>query len=244
VYFGYRVFRERRAVELYFAVAVVFGLLLLLDQWRLHYFGFFGLVIGALTILADLAARRFWHRGKTFVVTFAVIAIAYQPALRGRLFALDVPGGDFGYANTTSAYRELNQRCAEDPGTVLASTSDGAAILFHSECSVIATNFILTDADVRHIGEVERLMQLSPAEIRAQRPDVKYLLVRALDFTVPDGENVRLVDSNPIVRELLLSDTPPEGLTLLKNIVFATGDGSAGQVYARLFKVFPGTPSN
>ena len=47
---------------------------------------------------------------------------------------------------------------------MLTSTDDGNAVLFHSDCSVIANNFILRPEDARHIEEVSRLMRLSPAE--------------------------------------------------------------------------------
>jgi len=236
-YYGYRVFREQRPERLYYAIVVAFGLALLLDQWRMHYFGLFGLVTGGLLVLDELRSRRGWHRGAVFVAAFAVIVLAYQPALRTRLFALDVPGQDFGYANVLPALGELRRRCADEPGVILASTTDGAPILFHTECSVIATNFILRAADAAHIDEVTRLMSSTPAEIRARRPDVKYLLVRTLDFTVLDGGRYRLATNNPVVNELLLSDSPPEGYKLLTSLVFGTRDGGAGDVYARLYEI-------
>ena len=40
-FFAYRVLRETVPERLYFALVVAFGLLLLLSQFRLHYFGFF-----------------------------------------------------------------------------------------------------------------------------------------------------------------------------------------------------------
>lgn len=234
-YYGYQMFRERRPARLYYAIVVFFGLALLLDQWRLHYFGFFGLVTGGLLILDDLRSRRGWHRGLVFVAAFATIVLAYQPPLRTRLFALDVPGNDFGYANALPAFAELQRRCAEDPGVVLASTTDGAPILFHTECSVIATNFILRPEDAAHIDEVQRLMQSTPAEIRARRSDVKYLLARSADFAVVENGQYRLATDNPLVRGLLLADSPPEGYTLLTNLVY--GPSRSGEVYARLFKI-------
>jgi hypothetical protein len=236
VYYGYRVLREQRPERLYYALVVAFGLALLLDQWRLHYFGFFGLITGGLLVLDELRARRGWHRGAVFVAAFAAIFLAYQPALRTRLFALDVPGEDFAYANVVPAFNALQRRCAEAPGVVLASSSDGAPILFHTECSVIATNFILREADAAHIDEVTRLMWLTPAEIRAERPDVRYLLVRAYDFAVLDGGQYRLAANNPLVNELLLSDSPPEGYTLLLNLVFPSSEGKR-DVYARLYEI-------
>jgi hypothetical protein len=235
--YGYRIWREDRPERLYYAVAATFGLALLLSQWRLQYFGFFALVTGGLLLLDEQRTRRAWHRGITFVIAFGALVLAYQPALRTRLFAIDVPGGDFGYANVLAALSDLKARCASNPGTVLASSSDGVAILFHTECSVIATNFILTQEDAAHIEEVARLMYLPPAEIRAQRPDVKYMLVRTLDFATRDGNEFRVAANTPVVDELLLADSAPEGFTLITNIVFGgTGPGGGG-VYARLYEI-------
>ncbi len=143
------------------------------------------------------------HRGATFAAAFALIALAYQPALRERLFIVYAPGADTEYASAFSLFLDLGAQCAADPGVVLANPNDGSAILFHSECSVIANNFVLRPPDKVHIDEVERLMLLSPAEIRAQRPDIKYVLVRVVDFSVLDGNVARLVADSPIARAAL-----------------------------------------
>ncbi len=241
VYYGYRVCRENRPERLYYAVVVAFGLALLLDQFRLHYFGFFGLVTGGLLLLDQFATRRGWHRGLVFVMTFAAIALAYQPVLRSRLFVVYAPGADTEYASAFPIFLDLRELCASDPGVVLASPDDGSAILFHSECSVIANNFILRAPDKAHIDEVRRLMQLTPAEIRAERPDVKYLFVRLRDFSVIQG-NVAYVLDTPIAKQLFLAESPPEGYALIKTIRRQIGeDGEAG-TYARLYRIEPAGP--
>ena len=242
-YYGYRIARETRPDRLYYAVGLVFGLTLLLTQLRLQYFGFFGLITGGLLLLEELRARRSLHRGATFAAAFALIALAYQPALRERLFIVYAPGADTEYASAFPLFLDLGAHCAADPGVVLANPNDGSAILFHSECSVIANNFVLRPPDKVHIDEVERLMLLSPAEIRAQRPDIKYVLVRVIDFSVLDGNVARLVAESPIAQELLINATPPPGYTLIKAIRRRIGDETAG-TYARLFKVTSDAPDS
>ncbi len=239
VYYGYRAFRETRPGRLYYAIVVVFGLALFLDQWRLHYYGFFGFITGGLLLVDEWRKRCRWHRGAVFAATLAAVALAYRPALHGRLFALDVPGSDFGYANATGAFQALHDLCARDPGVVLASSTDGAPIIFHSECSVIATNFILTPDDAAHIKQVMQLMWSTPEKIRTERPDIKYIFIRASDFTVQDGNDLRLVDGNAMVDHLLRSDTPPAGYKLVTNIVSRAAGGGT-KVYARLFAISPG----
>ena len=236
-FYGYRVLREREPVRLYYAVAATFGLALLLDQFRLHYFGFFAMVTGGLLLLDELRARMRWHRGMCFVAAFAAVVLAYQPALRERLFLFHAAGSDPEYGNALPLFTELGKQCAADPGVVLASTDDGNGVLFHSDCSVIANNFILRPEDARHIDEVSRLMRLSPAEIRSQRPDVKYMLVRTGDFIeVKDGAVV-LAASSPIAMQLLTNTVSPPGYELLATVGFGVDDEDKTAVFARLYKV-------
>jgi len=237
VYYGLRACREHRPARLYYAVAVTLGLALLLDQFRMHYFGFVGLVTGGLLLVEQLRARREWHRGLTFVLTFAVVALAYQPALRGRLFIVYAPGADAEYASGLAIFEDLGKLCAQDPGVVLASPDDGSPILFHSECSVIANNFILRAEDERHIDEINRLMQLSPDQIRTQRPDVKYVLVRARDFSVLRDGVPYLPAGNAVAKQLLIDETPPPGFALLRTVHTRPGEHGSSNVYAKLFKV-------
>jgi hypothetical protein len=172
-------------------------------------------------------------------LTFAAIVLAYQPALRERLFIVYAPGGDTEYASAFPLFLDLGQLCAADPGVVLASPDDGSAIVFHSECGVIANNFILRQSDKEHIDEVDRLMRLSPATIRTERPDVKYLLVRVRDFSLLEGNVAHLVEDSPIAKELFIDSSPPPGYTLVKTVRRRIGEDGPSGVYARLYKVSP-----
>ena len=238
-YYGYRIFRESRPERLYYAIVVVFGLALLLDQLRLHYFGFFGFITGGLLLVDELRSRRGWHRGAIFAATFAAVVLAYQPALRERLFIVYAPGADTEYASAFALFLDLQRLCAEDPGVVLASPDDGSAIVFHSECGVIANNFILRQSDKEHIDEVDRLMRLTPADIRTARPDVKYVLVRVRDFSLLEGSVAHLVEDSPIAKQLFIDETPPPGYTLVKTVRRQIGENGSAGVYARLYKVAP-----
>jgi hypothetical protein len=172
----------------------------------------------------------------TFTASFAILVLAFQPALRERLFVAYAPSSDPDYAAAMSLFFDLEKQCAADPGTVLADSNDGSPILFHTECSVIANNFILRPEDAAHIDEVNRLMLLSPEEVRRQRPDIKYVLLRAEDFVIQkDGESY-LVE-HPMVKQLLLDAAPPQGFQLVANISREFADDTPPVVYARLFKV-------
>jgi hypothetical protein len=238
-FFVFRAFRERSPAHFYFAIAAAFGLFLLLQQFRLHYFGFFALVTGCALAIDHLRARFRWHRGATFAGALAIFAAAYQPALRERLFYVYSPGGVPEYASILALYFDLGKACAENPGIVLASSDDGNAILFHSDCSVIANNFILRPEDDRHITEAMRLMTLSPAEILQQRPDVKYLLLRARDFVEAEGDIVRLSRSSELAQQLLTSADPPPRFKLHKTVQWLLNDKGDTAIFARLYEILP-----
>jgi hypothetical protein len=234
-FYAYQTLREREPKKLYYVIAVVGGLAMLLDQFRLHYYGFFALVTGALLIVDELRRRYAWHRGAVFVLALAAVFVAYQPPLRQRLFVVYAPGADDEYAAGFPILMDLHRLCAEDPGVVLANSDDGNAILFHSDCSVIANNFILRPDDGEHIALARRLLSSSPEEIRNERRDVKYLFLRSRDFSMRDGKKTALADSYPVARELLTDREPPPGFTLIKTIRMSSDDAS--EVYARLYKV-------
>jgi hypothetical protein len=238
-FYAFRAVREHRAEHVYFAVFVTFGLTLLLLQLRLHYFGYFGLIAGALLVIDEFRTRRAWHRGAVFAAAFAALGLAFQPALRERLFVAYAPSSDPEYAAVLPLFIELERLCAEDSGTVLSNNDDGSPILFHTECAVIANNFILRREDETHIEEVSRLMRLSPEEIRVQRPDVKYLLLRTQDFSIQRDGVTHLVTEVPISKQLLIDGTPPPGFEVVSDIrrSLVDDDRGPGSLYARLYKV-------
>jgi hypothetical protein len=237
-FFAYRVVREGVPERLYFAVAAAFGLALLLTQFRFYYFGFFALVTGVLLTVDALRTRFRWHGGVTFVASFAALAAALQPALRERLFVFNAPGSAPDYANMLPLYLQLAPLCADEPGVVLASSDDGSPVLFHTECSVIANNFILTAADEKHINEIWRLFLLPPEEIVKQRPDVKYILVRARDFIQFENDAIVLSKDNAVAQQLLTNKDPPPGFDLIKTMMLQVGPGENDRaITARLFRV-------
>jgi asparagine N-glycosylation enzyme membrane subunit Stt3 len=232
----------REPDKLFYAIACAFGLFLLLAQFRFHYFGFFALVTGGLVVVDRLRERFGWHRGGVFAATLGVVVLAYQPALRARLFQLPPPGMDPEYGNSQPLYLRLAMECATDPGVVLANANDGNPILFHTDCSIITNNMIVSSADDEHLRRAGRLFRMRPEEIRRVAPEVRYLLVRTTDFSPVVNGQPRLLTDNPVVAQLLLAEEPPSGFTALQTVYFA-GVGGPGAIYARLYKIAPATPN-
>ncbi len=242
VFFGYRVFRECVPERLYFSLAAAAGLLLLLSQFRLHYFGWFALVMGPLLAVDAIRARFRWHRGAVLVGASAALTLAFQPALRERLFVPYAPGMAPDYASVLPLYLQLEPLCLADPGVVLAHPDDGSGLLFHTECSVIANNFILRPQDEAHIAEIYRLLRSTPDEIRRQRPDVKYVLLRIKDFLSVTGNTFQVDSQSAIAQQLLTEAPPPEGFELLKTVVLQSGSSGDTAIFARLYRVHPLPP--
>jgi len=237
VWYAYRLLTERAADRLFYSIVVLFGLGLLAAQFRFHYFGFFALVTGGLVLLDNLRIRLGWHRGVVVVATLLAVVLAYQPALRNRLFQVYRPGIDAEYTSSMPLYLRLGRECAMDPGVVLANNNDGNPILFHTECAVITNNFILTKADDDHLRRAGQLLRARPAELRQLAPEVKYLLVRTDDFRSDEASGRRLITSYPLVSELLLAPEPPPGFELVYTVDKTADARGPEDVYARLYKI-------
>ena len=167
--------------------------------------------------------------------------MAYQPALRARLFQIPPPGIDPEYASSQPLYLRLATECAADPGVVLANGNDGNPILFHTGCSVITNNIIASSADDEHLRRAGRLYRMRPEEIRRAAPEVRYLVVRTSDFSPEVNGVPRLLADNAVVAELLLADEPPPGFTALHTVYFDTVVDAPDAIYARLYKIAPAT---
>lgn len=235
VFFAYRIFKDRRPSDLYYSCSVVFGLALLMTQLRMYYFGSFALITSILFLVDRIPERKHWHPGAALAGVLAAILVLYQPGLRGRLFMVHPLASSSAYDVASPFFHELAELCAEDPGVVLASQDDGNSLLFHTECSVFANNFIMRREDENKIAEIARLLEADPQTLRRHDPEIKYLLVRAREFSEEINGQEILTDRAPIARQLLLSNTPPEGFELLRTIkLFQTGE-----LYARLYRVLP-----
>lgn len=236
VYAG-RLVRERRPEMVYFSVVVLFGLSMLLAQYRLQHFGYFALFGSILLLVEEWRQRKNWNRTAVFAASLAVVFLGFQPALRERLFVFYAPGGDQQYAQLLPIFNFMKSECRKDPGVVLADSNDGAAIIYHSDCKVISLNFLLREQDKVQVEEARRLMRLPVSEIRRQRPDIKYLLARAVDFSNVADNYKSFDSSNPLARELFLSNVPPPGLETLVTLGGAPDKSGNQSILARLYRI-------
>ena len=235
VYYLWCASRRSSPRDLFFAVMAVFGLALMLVQFRFNYFGLFSLIAGSLLVAQRVADKFRWHGGLVVAGLLAGVLIAYQPPLRHHLFAVYALGAAPMYERARPLFLNLAERCEQQPGVVLANANDGNYLLFHTECSVISNNFRLTSEDERKIDQIETMMRLSPEALREYQPDVKYLLLRTNDFIVERDGKLEIDRSSPLARVLLSSSEPPDGFELIQTILLERDGGP--EIYAKAFAV-------
>lgn len=225
----------RNSVEnLYFVVFALFGFLLLLFQHRMHYFGSFVLYLPMIFIFHAFVKDKkpiYW------AILITGVVVCYVPSYQ-KLFDKLPEGKSLDYALTRHIYSEFSKVCNEDPGIVLADYDDGHYIRFHTTCSVIANNMIITPQHQHKVIQVENLFTNSAEELREKERWIKYVYVRRQDNILGNESDTVIHNKNPGLRqELLLKGSDfPEGFKLLKELVLASSTGGLIP-YARLFKI-------
>ena len=231
------VYRSENPKEIFFYIFLLFGGSLLLMQFRFHHFGSIALYLPIIYWLQKCIPTS-WGRIVPVVVV-GLIGAAYVPALAA-LRSLPPPGGSYDYTITRSVYPPLVQACRNKPGVVLADHNDGHYIRFHTECSVIANNLILSNQSREKILQVNRMFEMNGAELRRYAPWVKYIFVRRNDNVISGAhtnEEVRQQNFG-LRRELLFYDTLPKGFRLIYELKLQ--DKQQNKItLARIIEVFP-----
>ena len=183
--FAVRAWRNDESASVYFSVFVVFGVLLMLTQYRLHPFGAWALLLGGLLLIDEYRKRHGISQLAAAAVSLLILAIAIQPPLKNRLFYDYPPGMSRDYAATRTLFASLATGCSDLSGTVLSYNDDGHFIRYHTDCSVITNNFLLTPFHEKKIQEADRLLQMTPDQLLRAAPHLKYLFVRMYEIFEP-----------------------------------------------------------
>lgn len=235
VYFTWAAIRSREPRALFFSVMTVFGLAFMLMQFRFNYCGLFAMIAGTLMIVQQFAKRFESQQGLVTIVVLGGVLIAYQPPLRDKLFDVYALGGAPLYERARPAFLDLAEQCAEDPGLILADKHDGNYLLFHTDCSVVSNNFMLTEEDVLRVERFSAVMRLTPEEMRLKHPDIKYVLLRAWDFYENRDGKFSVASGFPLATALLSERALPEGFEELHSISVEREGQSL--LYAKVFSV-------
>ena len=235
-----RLFASREPASVFLSVMILFGIVLMMSQYRLHPFGTWAVIFGVLLGIDNLRQKLNASTLHTTAVTLAFLAIALQPSLRNQLFKRAPPGLDRNYAATRSLYPVLSAACANAPGSVLALADDGHPIRYHTDCSVIVNNFLMTPLHLQKLQEVDAMLQMSPQAL-LETSDVRYLFVRLNDvfFSTPNGVQPTPIDvikanNAPLFFELAFAEQMPVGYRLLAELRVEDDRDFA---FARVFEI-------
>ena len=150
---------------------------------------------------------------------------------------------DYQYAVTRSVYPALSAACAHTRGVVLADQNDGHYIRFHTQCAVIANNFILTPQHVRMNQFAERLLGGSLNALVKEAPYVRYIYVRRNDNVLDDANTCarEVCPKNAGVRQTLLFGDAPPSLRLVYAV--SLDRGGVREPLARIYEITGTTPT-
>jgi hypothetical protein len=237
--------RDRRSLHVCYAVFSVFGLGLMLLQYRLNYYGLVFMLCSGFYLLQRIPRVRNAGRATVAAAALIVFAVFFQPPLKGALFNEYPLGGDHLYQTTRPLLLRLEEQCASEPGIVLAASQFGHYIRYHTDCSVIANNFLLTELQSRKVQEVNALFSVPPDVLASGGGGIAYVLAMVADtheirdgvVVLKDLSNIR--ERNPaLINGLLFSQTEPEHVELIQTLVIGAGEGRQVPI-AGLFKLVP-----
>lgn len=231
---------------LFMCVFCVCGLTLLLLQFRLHIYGSLALVLPWVVLAYRVQVGSSRQRAAVVATVATIVAASYVPSVKDQLFEKKVPGNDTYYALTRPIYPAMAEACAARPGVVLAGSDAGHYVRFHTQCSVIANNFLIMPLHIEKFLEVRKLMTLTPAELLESGQHLRYIYVSLADIAAvnPGKDVVRVLPDNlaeaqpRLVAMLLFGERKSidARLRLVKELRF-----SDSIPIARLFELMPGS---
>ena len=239
--FAARAWRSSDPDQTYFSIFAVIGLLLMLTQFRLHPFGSWVLLLGTLLLVDSLRSRYGISVLAASAASLLVLAIAFQPPLRNQLFYKYAPGGTLDYAASRSLFPILAEECSRDGGTAFSYSDDGHYIRYHTDCSVLTNNFLLTPLHEKKILEGNALLEMTPEQFVVAAPHIKYVFVRMYgtfdngpDGWKPVSVSEVIARNSPLFVALTFSQNIPEAFRLVDEIPI---EDERDFAYARIFEI-------
>jgi hypothetical protein len=240
-----RIWKSADMKRALFWLTCLFGTILLAFMVRLHVFGSFALYLTWIVFIDELVASGRFRPNAARPVLALLLVAACGPAIPG-LFSPKIAGNDPYYALTYDAYPDLSRECAHAPGVALANLDDANYIRYHTGCSVIANNFLLTAFHESKVREARALLETPASELRARAPYVRYVFVhrQSLFSLLENGRMQFLPSGDPslpdprLVKDLIYAQPGqlPAGFRLVKELAF---ERPQHVVFARVFAIDP-----
>jgi hypothetical protein len=233
-----RLLRSQDPAEIFLSGMLVSGVLLLFAQWRMHYFGSYALFLPVLLLAQNRLNAHVGNKWVIYPVLLLAVGSAYLPAV-DRLLNNPLVGRSPEYGLTRAIYTEMEKACKANPGVVLAGHNDGHYITFHTDCSVIANNFIISPLHSQKIRESDQLLAGTADDIIVNESWIRYVYVNRMDDVFASESEDKVRQANAGLREELLlpKGDLPEGYTLLSEVLFAYGQGGRTTPLARFFRI-------
>jgi hypothetical protein len=201
VLYLWRGWTAKDGATLFFSVMTLFGLTLLFTQFRLHYFGSFALILGWAVLANEKLSIVQRKPLLSFLVGLIILAGAFSLGINNKMMVKYALGLDPAYEDTFQLFGTLEKACDRNPGIVFTNNNFGHYARFHSSCSVIANNFLMTPLHEQKIRQMQALIQLSPEEFLIQAPaDVRYIFARLEKFFVLDDKGALALGDTEFLR--------------------------------------------
>ena len=123
---------------------------------------------------------------------------------------------------------------------MLSLADDGHPIRYHTDCSVIVNNFLMTPLHLQKLQEVDVYLHMTPQELLLNS-DIRYLFVRLNDVFVrgPNGVQATPIDvvrehNSPLFFELANAKEAPAGYRLIGELRV---EDERDFAFARIFEI-------
>jgi hypothetical protein len=233
------VFRSRSSELRFVALIGVLGLALMQFQFRFAVFGATSMLLTPLLLAEYFTERLPERRTATLLASVLLFGVAFYPTFKNWQTHWLLAGNQ-SYPLLRPIFPALKSACDGRPGVVLADMNAGHWLRYHSECSVIGNVFLLTPLHGAKALESARLLRLSPAELLAESPDIRYVFARQSTGLFVDESGQERPDLNrlrgslpALERELLAPDAKLPPQYRLRGEARTSG----GQIYARLYEI-------
>ena len=210
--------------QILIAVTLLIGAAFLLQQLRFHYFGSLIFILPPVQWIAH-QVRHTQGRRKMLGIGAGICFVAIQMPALNSLGSFPELAGDRNYAINRMLLNALANRCAIDPGIVLARFGDGHYLRYHTSCAVIANPMTITPQHFERIALTETMFATAAVELRETYPWVDYLYLWRADNPLDDNSKITAADNPKLIQELLITTPLPIGFEVLGETAFELPDG-------------------
>lgn len=225
--------RSRDPVTLGFFAFALFGLALLSGQFRFHVFG--DVFLAAIPLFAASVYIGSKHRGLAW--SAPALATLFTIPVIPTLLAAPPVALDEDYPVLLHVYQAADKLCRLDAGVIAANPNDGHYLRFHTDCPVVANNFLVDELARAKVAQSEEIMAAAAANqsLSSYDPWLQYLLVRVFFSDIRMAETQP--GSAPRIELLRTRPTALDNLELVWESPMVVTLGGTDVPLARIFRV-------